>query len=330
MSARSSMVGAPPAQDMKARQPSTSASDTQRPQRASAPHTASRTNVSRADRPRGISLAARYAVLTVISAILLAPLVFMVSMSLSSDQTSREMSFTVIPTEFHFENFVKAFTSDLPIGRFLVNSVVVVVCACIGMVFSSALVAYGFARLRAPGKSVLFIVLLSTMMIPGEVLLIPQFILFRNLGWVDTLLPLIVPNFFANAYNVFLMRQFITRIPSELSEAAMIDGLGHFGIFRYIVLPLMRPILFAVAIFTFTFNWGYFFGPLIYINSEDKMPLALGVQSLSATTSGAQTPPWNMVMVGSLILIVPMIAVYHFGQRYLYEAGLVSGSAGLK
>ncbi|HBX82309.1 MAG TPA: carbohydrate ABC transporter permease, partial [Propionibacteriaceae bacterium] len=128
--------------------------------------------------------------------------------------------------------------------------------------------------------------LLSTMMIPGEVLLIPQFVLFRNLGWIDTLLPIIVPNFFANAYNVFLMRQFITRIPVELSDAAMIDGLGRWGIFRRIVLPLMRPILFAVAIFTFTFNWGYFFGPLIYINSEEKMPLALGVQILSATTSG--------------------------------------------
>lgn len=289
-----------------------------------------RADAARADELGGRSLAIRYAVLTVVSAVLLSPLVFMVSMALSSDQTSREMTFTFFPSEFHVENFITAFTSGLPIGQFLINSVVIVVFACVGMVFSSALVAYGFASLRAPGKSFLFMVLLSTMMIPGEVLLIPQFVLFRNLGWIDTLLPIIVPNFFANAYNVFLMRQFITRIPVELSDAAMIDGLGRWGIFRRIVLPLMRPILFAVAIFTFTFNWGYFFGPLIYINSEEKMPLALGVQILSATTSGAQTPPWNMVMVGSLILIVPMVAVYHFGQRYLYEAGLVSGSAGLK
>ncbi len=289
-----------------------------------------RADAARADELGGRSLAIRYAVLTVVSAVLLSPLVFMVSMALSSDQTSREMTFTFFPSEFHLENFITAFTSGLPIGQFLINSVVIVVFACVGMVFSSALVAYGFASLRAPGKSFLFMMLLSTMMIPGEVLLIPQFVLFRNLGWIDTLLPIIVPNFFANAYNVFLMRQFITRIPVELSDAAMIDGLGRWGIFRRIVLPLMRPILFAVAIFTFTFNWGYFFGPLIYINSEEKMPLALGVQILSATTSGAQTPPWNMVMVGSLILIVPMVAVYHFGQRYLYEAGLVSGSAGLK
>ncbi len=272
----------------------------------------------------------RYAILTVVSAILLAPFVFMVSIALASDQSSREMTFTLFPTEFHFENFVAAFTSGLPMGRFLLNSVIIVTFACIGMTLSSAFVAYGFSRLRAPGKSMLFVMLLSTMMIPAEVLLIPQFILFRNLGWIDTLLPIIVPNFFANAYNVFLMRQFITRIPGQLDEAAMIDGLGHFGVFRRIIMPVMRPILAAVAIFTFTFNWGYFFGPLIYINTREKMPLALGVQILSATSSGAQVPPWNLVMVGALLLVIPVLIVYYVGQKYLYESGLVSGSAGLK
>lgn len=272
----------------------------------------------------------RYAILTVVSAILLAPLVFVVSIALSSSATSLKMDFTFFPSEFHFENFVTAFTSGLPMGKFVMNSVVLVVFACIGMTLSSALVSFGFARLRAPGKSVLFVILLSTMMIPGEVLLIPQFVLFSKLHWVDTLLPIIVPNFFANAYNVFLMRQFITRIPSEMDEAAMIDGLGYFGIFRRMVLPLMTPVLAAIAIFTFTFNWGYFFGPLIYINTPEKMPLALGIQILSATSSGAQLPPWNMVMVGAIILIIPVVAVYYFGQKYLYEAGLIGGSAGLK
>jgi multiple sugar transport system permease protein len=274
--------------------------------------------------------ATRYAILTVVSAILLAPLVYMVSISLSSDDTTRKLLFTFFPSEFHVENYARAFSSDFPIGQFLTNSLIIVFFTCIGMTISSALVAYGFARLRTRSKGILFVILLSTMMIPAEVLLIPQFILFRNLGWIDTLLPLIVPSFFANAYNVFLMRQFITRIPSELDEAAQLDGLGHFGIFRRMVLPLMTPVLVAVAIFTFTFNWGYFFGPLIYINSVENMPLALGVQALSATSSGAQTPPWNMVMVGAIILIIPMVIVYQFGQKYLYEAGLVSGSAGLK
>lgn len=271
-----------------------------------------------------------YAILTIVTAILSAPFVFMISIALSSDATTKKLTFSFFPTEFEFGNFVTAFTSGLPMGNFILNSTIIVVFACLGMTASSALVAYGFARLRAPGKNLIFIVLLSTMMIPAEVLLIPQFIIFRELGWIDTLLPLIVPNFFANAYNVFLMRQFMSRIPSDLDEAAMIDGLGHFGIFRRIMLPLMAPVLAAVAIFTFSFNWGYFLGPLIYINTPETMPLALGIQYLSATSSGAQLPPWNMVMVGSLILTLPMLLVYHFGQKYLYEAGLVSGSAGLK
>jgi multiple sugar transport system permease protein len=277
-----------------------------------------------------VTASTRYAILTVVSAILLAPFEFIISISLASDATTKKLQFSFLPTEFHVDNYVRAFTSGLPMGHFLWNSVILVFFACIGLTASSAVVAYGFARLRAPGKNVIFIVLLSTMMIPGEVLLIPQFILFRYFGWINTLLPIIVPNFFANAYNVFLMRQFITRIPSELDEAAELDGLGPFRIFAQIILPLMTPVLVAVAIFTFTFNWGYFFGPLIYINDQAKMPLALGVQVLSATTSGAQTPPWNMVMVGSMILIIPMIVVYHLGQKYLYEAGLIGGTAGVR
>jgi len=286
--------------------------------------------VKHSSRRGWVSASTRYAILTVVSAILMAPLVLVVSISLASQQTTLEMSFTLIPHEFHFENYVSAFTSNYPMGKFVLNSVILVFFSCLGLTLSSAVVAYGFARLRAPGKNAIFLILLSTMMIPGEVLLIPQFIIFRSFGWINTLLPIIVPNFFANAYNVFLMRQFISRIPTELDEAAQIDGLGRFGIFARIILPLMTPVLAAVVIFTFTFNWGYFFGPLIYINDINRAPLALGIQILSATTSGAQLPPWNLVMVGAIILIIPMVLVYYFGQKYLYEAGLVSGSAGIK
>jgi len=240
------------------------------------------------------------------------------------------MTFTLFPHEFNFSNYLLAFTGKYPMGTWILNSVILVVIACIGMTLSSALVAYGFARLRARGKNILFILLLSTMMIPGEVLLIPQFILFRTMGWINTLAPIVVPQLFANAYNVFLMRQFIARIPRELDEAAQLDGLGQFGIFTRIMLPLMKPVLTAIVVFTFTANWGYFFGPLIYINDQNRMPLALGIQIMSAGQGGSMVPPWNLVMVGAIILIIPMIIVYHFGQRYLYEAGLVSGSAGIK
>lgn len=266
-----------------------------------------------------------YAILTLISVVLAAPLLNVISIALASDETTVKSAFTFIPHEFEFINFVRIFQMDMNFGRFIVNSVVLVAFCIVGQVFASSLVAYAFARLRAPGKEIVFVVLLATLMIPGEVTMIPQFIIFRNLDWINTMLPLIVPNFFGGAYNIFLLRQFIARIPYDLDEAAKIDGLGYFGIYARVILPMIKPALVAVAIFTFTFNWGWFFGPLIYINDVDKMPLALGVQILSATNSAGQTPPWNLVMVGAMMLTVPMILVYFFGQRYMYELGVVSG-----
>ena len=271
-----------------------------------------------------------YFVLTALGLLLAAPFVYMISMALSSDATSTRLTFTFLPQEYHFENFVRVFTSNLNFKQFLFNSLVLVFFAVIGKVMVSSLVAYAFARLRAPGKEILFIILLSTLMIPSEVTLIPQFILFTKPGWINTLLPMIVPNFFGGAYNIFLLRQFITRIPVELDEAAQIDGLNYFGIYVRIILPLIRPALVAVAIFTFVWNWGAFFGPLIYINDVSKMPLALGVQILSATNSAGQIPPWNLVMVGALVLTIPMIAVYFLGQRYMDQLSLTGGSATIK
>jgi multiple sugar transport system permease protein len=271
-----------------------------------------------------------YTLLTILGLLLAAPLVYVISMALSSDATTAKLTFTFIPREFHFENFVRVFSGNLNFSRFLLNSTILVFFAMIGQVFVSSMVAYAFARLRAPGKEIIFMVLLSTMMIPAEVTLIPQFILFRKLGWFNTILPLIVPNFFGGAYNIFLLRQFITRIPSELDEAAQIDGLGYFGLYTRIIVPLIRPALIAVAIFTFVWNWGWFFGPLIYLNDVNKMPLALGVQILSATNSAGQVPPWNLVMVGAILLTVPMILVYFFGQRFMDEMTLSGGSAGIK
>lgn len=271
-----------------------------------------------------------YGVLTVLAALLTAPFLLMLSIALASDATNVKLDFTFVPQEFHWENFLRVFNSEIGLGRFFVNSLVLTGFSILGQVFASSLVAYGFARLRAPGKQFLFVLVLSTMMIPAEVTIIPQFVLFRQLGWIDSLLPLIVPNFFGGAYNIFLMRQFMTRIPSELDEAAMIDGLGYFGIYRRIILPLSLPVLTAVAILTFSFNWGWFLGPLIYVNSIEKMPLALGVEILSATTNAAQTPAWNLVMVASMLLTLPMILVFFFGQKYMYEIGLVETGSAVK
>jgi multiple sugar transport system permease protein len=271
-----------------------------------------------------------YATLIIVSAVLCVPLVFVVSIALASDQTVNANTFTIFPREFGWDNFTRVFSTDLPMHRFLLNSVIISFGAVVGQVMSSGLVGYAFARLRAPGKNALFIVVIATMMIPSQITMIPQFILFKDLGWVNTFLPLIVPNFFSNAFNVFLVRQFVSRLPSEIDEAAMVDGLGFFGIYRRIMLPMLSPVLIAIGIFTLTATWGDFMGPLIYLNDESKMPLALGVQYITSTSQALQAPPWNLVMVGSILLTLPMILVYYLGQRYLYEMDISGGSAGVK
>ncbi len=271
-----------------------------------------------------------YATLIIVSAVLCVPLVFVVSIALSSDQTVNANTFTIFPREFGWDNFTRVFSTDLPMHRFLLNSVIISFGAVVGQVMSSGLVGYAFARLRAPGKNALFIVVIATMMIPSQITMIPQFILFKDLGWVNTFLPLIVPNFFSNAFNVFLVRQFVSRLPSEIDEAAMVDGLGFFGIYRRIMLPMLSPVLIAIGIFTLTATWGDFMGPLIYLNDESKMPLALGVQYITSTSQALQAPPWNLVMVGSILLTLPMILVYYLGQRHLYEMDISGGSAGVK
>lgn len=271
-----------------------------------------------------------YGMLVILSAIFMVPLVFVVSIALASDTTVSTGQLTILPRDWQFSNFVQIFHTSLPVGRFMINSVIIAVTSAIGQVLSSSLVGYAFARLRAPGKKGLFLVVIATMMVPAQITMIPQFWIFSELGWVNTFLPLIVPQFFSNAFNIFLVRQFVTRIPYEMDEAASIDGLGFFGIYVRLILPMMAPILIAITIFTLTAAWGDFMGPLIYINSEEKMPLALGVQYLTSTSQELQTPPWNLIMVGSIFLSLPMIVIYYFGQKYMYEMNLSAGSAGVK
>ncbi|MCM2997155.1 carbohydrate ABC transporter permease [Paenibacillus cellulositrophicus] len=275
-----------------------------------------------------IEKAIAYVFLIVVGVLLASPFLYMISIALASDETTVKSAFTFVPAEFEWSNFVTIFSNN-NLGLYLKNSLIITVITIIGSVLSASVVSYGFARIKAKGSKLLFVVLLSTMMIPGEVTMVPQFIIFRNLGWVNTFYPLIVPSFFAGAFNVFLIRQFVMGIPKSLDEAAMIDGMGHPGIYWKIIMPLTYPILAAIAIFSFSWNWGNFMGPLIYINDPEKMPLALGVQLLT-TVGGGQMPPWNLVMVASLFLTIPMVLVYLFGQRFVYEANISGGSSGIK
>lgn len=270
-----------------------------------------------------------HALLILTSVIFVIPFIFMISISLASDSSVVLARYTLFPTEFHFENYINIFTGT-KVGTWLFNSVVITVLATAATLASCSVVAYAFARLRARGKNFWFVVCLSTMMIPSQVKIIPTFVIFKELGWLDTWLPLIVPNLFGSAYYIFMLRQFIARLPRDLDEAAKLDGLGFFGIFARIVLPLIKPALAAVAVFAIIGNWNWFFEPLIYLNTEDLFPLALGVKILTATTSSGAPPMWNRVFTCSMILIIPMVAVYFVGQKYMYEINLSAGSAGVK
>ncbi|HWO53700.1 MAG TPA: carbohydrate ABC transporter permease [Paenibacillus cookii] len=247
------------------------------------------------------------------AAIVLVPLLWTVSTSLKSPAEVFQDSF--VPKVWHWENYKNAVTA-VPFFLFLKNTLIILIPVMIGTVFSSALCAYGFARFRFKGKRFLFLVLLATMMLPGQVTMIPMFIMFKEAGWVDTFLPLIIPSFFGGgAFNIFLIRQFMRGIPRDLDEAAFMDGASRWGIFTRIMLPLSKPPLIAVSIFTFMGVWNDFQGPLIYLNTNTKYTLALGLSMFK----GLYNVEWNMLMAATVLIMLPAIIVFFFLQKYFIE-----------
>ncbi|MCX7796293.1 MAG: carbohydrate ABC transporter permease, partial [bacterium] len=217
-----------------------------------------------------------YVLLIISSIIILIPVFWMLSTALKEDSEVYLFPPEWIPKRLYISNFIRALTF-LPFGRYFLNTGLITFLSVIGQLISSSLVAFGFARLRARGKDLLFMLVLSTMMIPSQITMIPIFVLFKLLNWVDTFKPLIIPNFFGGAFFIFLLRQFYMTIPIELDDAAKIDGCSYFGIYTKIVLPLTKPALATVAIFTFMWTWNDFMGPLIYLNSREKLTLSLAL-----------------------------------------------------
>jgi ABC-type glycerol-3-phosphate transport system permease component len=216
------------------------------------------------------------------------------------------------PDPIRWENFSEVMTA-IPFARFALNSVFLSVMNIIGRVLSCSIVAFAFARLRFPGRDILFILLLSTLMIPHQITLIPQFVLFNTLGWTGTFLPLIVPSFFGNAFFIFLMRQYIMTIPRDLDEAARIDGASTWDIFARIILPLCIPPLVLITVLTFLWTWNDFLNPLIYLNNFDDYTIQLGLNMLR----GRFNIQWNLIMAGSLLAMLPCIVIYFLTQKYL-------------
>ncbi len=204
------------------------------------------------------------------------------------------------------------------------NTVYLTVLSIIGTILSSSLVAFSFARLRWPGRDVLFVIMLATMMIPGAVTMLPVFLIYRWLGWIDTLKPLWVAAFFGNGFNIFLLRQFFLTIPNELEDAARIDGCSYLGIYWHVMLPLVKPALAALTVFTFMGTWNNFMGPLIYISSPEKMTISYALQLFQGIRGGE---PSLMMAAGTLVML-PVMIVFFFSQRYMIEGVTLTGMKG--
>ena len=212
----------------------------------------------------------------------------------------------------------------MPLPTYFANTTLLTVLNVVGALGSCSLVAFAFARYKVPGSRVLFALLLATMMLPGQVTMIPVFLIFRTLGWVDTLRPLWVPSLFGNAFLIFLLRQFYVSIPTELFDAAKIDGCSEFGQYWRIMLPLSKPALTTLAIFQFQWTWNDFLMPLIYISSQSKKTIALGLQDFYKTNS----VEWQQLMAASTLMVLPVVLLFFFLQRYFIEGIALTGLKG--
>ncbi len=266
----------------------------------------------------------RVAMLVIVALVMLLPFVWLVSSSLKLQHQVFEFPPQWIPNPIRFENYVDALTYK-PFHIYLGNSLLIVTANVLAVVFSSSFCAYGFARLRFPGRDFWFAVVIATMLMPYVVLLVPTFIIFTRLGWIDTFLPLIVPQFFGGgAFYIFLLRQFFRTIPEELADAARIDGSSDFGIYWRIMLPLSKPALITVAIFTFLGSWNDFLGPIIYLKSPDHFTVAVGLASFRSVLNTR----WELQMAASTAMIMPVVLLFFFAQRYFIKGIVMTGLKG--
>lgn len=272
----------------------------------------------------GAALGARYLALTALAVVFGLPFVWMVSTSLKLPAQVFAMPPQLVPAPVAWGNYASALTT-FPFLRYLWNTIVVVAGVLAGTLLTSSLCAYGFARVRWPGRDAWFFVLLSTLMLPGTVTLIPTFLVFRALHWVNTFLPLIVPSFFGGgAFNIFLLRQYMLTLPAELDDAARIDGCSELGIYWRVVLPLTGPALAAVATFSFVYAWNEFLTPLIYLNDASKYTLAIGLSIFQ----GQHGADWSLLMAAAVVMTAPTVALFFAAQRYFIQGIALTGMKG--
>ncbi|MNH96920.1 L-arabinose transport system permease protein AraQ [compost metagenome] len=266
--------------------------------------------------------AVSFITLLITTFLMLLPLFFMLSTSLKSKKEMLKFPPTFLPESWAWSNYRDIFDT-LQFGTLYKNSLIIAVLTVIGTLISSGLVAYGFARFRGRGNQFLFVLVLSTMMLPYPAIMIPQFVLFSHMNWIDTFLPLIVPAFFGSAYNIFLLRQFFTTLPEELFDAGRIDGCGELRMWWTIALPLSAPALATVAIFAFIYSWNDLLTPVLYLSSSEKFTLPVGMASL--TSSRFRIPPWHLLMVASVLAMLPIVTLFALAQKQFVEGIVLTG-----
>ena len=252
------------------------------------------------------------------------PFYWMVATSLKSLPEIMQFPPTLFPTELHFENYILAWRT-IPFATFFKNSAVVSLCVVLGQLFTCSLAGYAFARLRFPGRDQIFLLYLSTMMIPFAVIMIPMYILMRTFGWIDNHLALIAPGL-VSVFGTFLMRQFFSTIPKDLEDAARIDGCSYFKLFRIILLPIAKPALATLGILTFMGTWNDFLWPLIIISTVGQKTLPLGL--LMFIEQQAIKTPWNLFNAAGVFSIVPILVIFALGQKYYVQGIVTSGLKG--
>jgi multiple sugar transport system permease protein len=271
-----------------------------------------------------LSNVAIYGGLTVLAIIFCAPFVWLVLTSLKP--ADEIFAGTWLPSEWRWENYADVFDSA-PVLRWMWNTLVITVLAVVAVLMSSSLVAYGFARVRFRGRGMLFALVMGTYLLPGAVTMIPTFLIWNELGLVNTFWPLWAGNLFGSAFYIFMLRQFMLTIPQDLVDSARIDGAGFLRIYWTLMLPLLKPALVAVAIFEANAKWDDFMGPLIYLNSPDNYTLALGLGNLKAQAEALGTL-WSLLMTASVVFTIPMMVLFFMFQRYFMEGVTHTGIKG--
>ena len=264
-----------------------------------------------------------YIIISLVATLYVFPFFWLIRSSFMTSAEIFAMPMRWLPRQFRYTNFTEAL-SAFPFVLFFRNTMIIVLLNVIGNILSSSFAAFGYARIEFPGRDFFFALIISTLMIPWAVLLIPQFIIWQRLGFFNTFVPLTLPAFFLNGFFIFLIRQFINTIPRDYDEAARIDGAGYLSIYARIIMPMLKPALATVGVFSFMWSWNDFLGPLIYLRNRDLLTLALGLRQFMSYYSNE----WHYLMAASSVIIIPMIILFFFAQRYFIEGISFSGLKG--